>query len=113
MPARWRKLRGAADVRIITAWLGRWRRLRRQRLITLPLLLRYGVRYFAGLGWRRALISSLLGGAPFALLQTGGYGFVPLAHGAVITPSTVTAPPCSCTNGLAATTWSAPLSAQR
>ena len=31
-----------------------------------------------------------LGGAPFALLQTGGYGFAPLAHGAVIAPSTVT-----------------------
>lgn len=59
-------------------------------LVTLPLLLRYGVRDFAGLGWRRALILSLLGGAPFALLQTGGYGFAPLAHGAVIAPSTVT-----------------------
>jgi drug/metabolite transporter (DMT)-like permease len=59
-------------------------------LIMLPLLLRYGVRDFAGLGWRRAVILSLLGGAPFALLQTGGYGFAPLAHGAVIAPSTVT-----------------------
>ena len=37
-----------------------------------------------------ALILTLLGGAPFALLQTGGYGFAPLAHGAVIAPSTVT-----------------------
>lgn len=59
-------------------------------LIMLPLLLRYGVRDLAGLGWRRALILSLLGGAPFALLQTGGYGLAPLAHGAVIAPSTVT-----------------------
>ncbi|GEP60388.1 DMT family transporter [Reyranella soli] len=59
-------------------------------LIMLPLLLRYGVRDFAGLGWRRALVLTLLGGAPFALLQTGGYGFAPLAHGAVIAPSTVT-----------------------
>ena len=32
----------------------------------------------------------MLGGALFALLQTGGYGFAPLAHGAVIAPSTVT-----------------------
>ena len=59
-------------------------------LIMLPLLVRFGVRDFAGLGWRHALVLSLLGGAPFALLQTGGYGFAPLAHGAVIAPSTVT-----------------------
>lgn len=59
-------------------------------LIMLPLLVRFGVRDLAGLGWRRALILSLLGGAPFAMLQTGGYGFAPLAHGAVIAPSTVT-----------------------
>lgn len=58
--------------------------------IMLPLLLRYGVRDFAGIGWRRSLILTVLGGAPFALLQTGGYGFAPLAHGAVIAPSTVT-----------------------
>lgn len=58
--------------------------------IMLPLLVRYGVRDFAGIGFRRALILTLLGGAPFALLQTGGYGFAPLAHGAVIAPATVT-----------------------
>lgn len=59
-------------------------------LIMLPLLLRFGVRDLAGIGVRRALILTALGGAPFALLQTGGYGFAPLAHGAVIAPSTVT-----------------------
>jgi drug/metabolite transporter (DMT)-like permease len=59
-------------------------------LIMLPLLVRLGVRDFAGIGWRRAVMLTLLGGAPFALLQTGGYGFAPLAHGAVIAPSTVT-----------------------
>lgn len=58
--------------------------------IMLPLLVRYGVRDFAGIGFRRSLILTLLGGAPFALLQTGGYGFAPLAHGAVIAPATVT-----------------------
>lgn len=58
--------------------------------IMLPLLARYGVRDFAGIGLRRSLILTLLGGAPFALLQTGGYGFAPLAHGAVIAPATVT-----------------------
>ncbi len=59
-------------------------------LIMLPVLIHYGVRDFAGLGWRRALVLTLLGGAFFALLQTGGYGFAPLAHGAVIAPATVT-----------------------
>jgi drug/metabolite transporter (DMT)-like permease len=58
--------------------------------VMLPLLLRYGVHDLAGIGLRRALILTVLGGAPFALLQTGGYGFAPLAHGAVIAPSTVT-----------------------
>ncbi|HTR84740.1 MAG TPA: DMT family transporter [Reyranella sp.] len=59
-------------------------------LIMLPLLLRFGLFGFAGIGWRRSLVLTILGGAPFALLQTGGYGFAPLAHGAVIAPATVT-----------------------
>jgi drug/metabolite transporter (DMT)-like permease len=59
-------------------------------LIMLPLLLRFGLFGFAGIGWRRSLVLTVLGGAPFALLQTGGYGFAPLAHGAVIAPATVT-----------------------
>jgi len=59
-------------------------------LIMLPLLLRFGLSDFAGIGWRRSLVLTVLGGAPFALLQTGGYGFAPLAHGAVIAPATVT-----------------------
>lgn len=59
-------------------------------LIMLPLLLRLGLRDLAGIGLRRALVLTALGGAPFALLQTGGYGLAPLAHGAVIAPSTVT-----------------------
>lgn len=59
-------------------------------LLMLPLLLRYGIRSLAGLGPRRALVLTVLGGAPFALLQTSGYAFAPLAHGAIIAPSTVT-----------------------
>lgn len=59
-------------------------------LIMLPVLLRFGVRDLAGIGWTRGLVLTALGGAFFALLQTGGYGFAPLAHGAVIAPSTVT-----------------------
>ena len=58
--------------------------------IMLPLLLRWGLPTLAGIGLRRAVVLTMLGGAPFALLQTGGYGFAPLAHGAVIAPSTVT-----------------------
>lgn len=58
--------------------------------IMLPVLIRFGVIGFAGIGWKRSLVLTALGGAPFAMLQTGGYGFAPLAHGAVIAPSTVT-----------------------
>lgn len=58
--------------------------------IVLPLLLRWGLSTLAGIGFRRAIVLTILGGAPFALLQTGGYVFAPLAHGAVIAPSTVT-----------------------
>ena len=58
--------------------------------IMLPLLIRWGLPTLAGIGLKRAIILTALGGAPFALLQTGGYGFAPLAHGAVIAPSTVT-----------------------
>jgi drug/metabolite transporter (DMT)-like permease len=59
-------------------------------LIMLPVLVRFGVRDLAGIGWPRGLVLTALGGVFFALLQTGGYGFAPLAHGAVIAPSTVT-----------------------
>jgi drug/metabolite transporter (DMT)-like permease len=58
--------------------------------IMLPLLVRWGLPTLAGIGFKRACLLTVLGGAPFALLQTGGYGFAPLAHGAVIAPSTVT-----------------------
>ena len=58
--------------------------------IMLPLLLRFGVRDLAGIGIGRALILTALGGTFFALLQTSGYGYAPLAHGVVIAPATVT-----------------------
>ncbi|MBS0541599.1 MAG: DMT family transporter [Proteobacteria bacterium] len=58
--------------------------------LMLPLLIRFGLRDLAGIGWRRSLVLTALGGAPFAMLQTGGYAFAPLAHGAVIAPATVT-----------------------
>lgn len=58
--------------------------------IMLPWLLRNNPRGLAGIGWRRAIILTVLAGPPFILLGTGGYVFAPLAHGAVIQPSTIT-----------------------
>lgn len=59
-------------------------------LLLLPVLLYWGLRDLAGIGWARGIALLLTGGPPFALLQTGGYAFAPLAHGAIIAPSTVT-----------------------
>jgi drug/metabolite transporter (DMT)-like permease len=59
-------------------------------LAMLPPLLYWGLPTLAGIGWPRGLALLLTGGVPFAILQTGGYVFAPLAHGAVIAPSTVT-----------------------
>lgn len=58
--------------------------------VIFPWLLRNGPRSLAGVGWGRAIILTLLAGPPFILLGTGGYLFAPLAHGAVIQPSTIT-----------------------
>jgi drug/metabolite transporter (DMT)-like permease len=59
-------------------------------LVMLPFLIKWGLPTLAGIGWRRGLLLLLTGGPLFAFLQTGGYAFAPLAHGAVIAPSTVT-----------------------
>jgi drug/metabolite transporter (DMT)-like permease len=59
-------------------------------LVMLPFLIRWGLPTLAGIGWRRGLLLLLTGGPLFAFLQTGGYALAPLAHGAVIAPSTVT-----------------------
>lgn len=59
-------------------------------LVMLPFLLRWGLPSLAGIGWRRGMILLGTGGPLFAFLQTGGYAFAPLAHGATIAPSTVT-----------------------
>jgi drug/metabolite transporter (DMT)-like permease len=59
-------------------------------LVMLPLLARFGLFDLAGIGLKRSLVLTVLGGIPFAMLQTGGYAFAPLAHGAVIAPATVT-----------------------
>lgn len=58
-------------------------------LVLLPVLIHAGLPTLAGIGWRRGLALTLTGGPLFAVLQNGGYAFAPLAHGAVIAPSTV------------------------
>ena len=59
-------------------------------IVLMPLLLRWGLPTLAGIGLRRGLILTMLGGPAFALMQMGGYAFAPLAHGAVIHPASVT-----------------------
>ncbi len=56
----------------------------------LPFVVVWGVRTLGGIGWPRGLALLATGGPLFAILQTGGYAFAPLAHGAVIAPSSVT-----------------------
>jgi len=58
--------------------------------VMLPFVLYWGIGDLAGIGWKRGLVLLVTGGPLFALLQTEGYAFAPLAHGAVIAPSTVT-----------------------
>lgn len=59
-------------------------------LALLPLLWRWGLPSLAGVGWPKALVLLVLGGPAFAFLQVSGFAFAPLAHGAIIIPSTVT-----------------------
>ena len=44
-------------------------------------------RDFAGTGWLKAILLTVCGGPPLALLSYAGFLFVPLAHGGVIQPS--------------------------
>lgn len=53
-------------------------------IIMLPLLMRYGVRGFAGIGLRRGVILTILAGPPFALIWIWGVSLAPVAHGAAI-----------------------------
>jgi len=56
-------------------------------LVLLPLVAREGFADFRKLGWRRALILTLVGGLPQAVLSYAGYLLVPLGHGGVIQPA--------------------------
>ena len=64
----------------------------------LPLILREGLGNLGGVGWRKGLALTLLGGPPLALFSYAGFWFAPLAHGGVIQPS------CSALGGLALAT---------
>ena len=53
-------------------------------LLMLPVLVRYGVRDAAGIGWRRAMVIGATVGAPYTLVLFAGLTYAPAAHGAVI-----------------------------
>jgi drug/metabolite transporter (DMT)-like permease len=59
-------------------------------LLLLPLLLRWGLRDAAGIGWGRGLVLSFLSGLPLTLFMMQGLALAPAAHGATIAPGTVT-----------------------
>jgi drug/metabolite transporter (DMT)-like permease len=56
-------------------------------IFLLPLLGRGGLRDFGGAGWGRALLLTLAGGPPLAIISYSGFLLVPLGHGGVIQPS--------------------------
>jgi drug/metabolite transporter (DMT)-like permease len=60
----------------------------------LPLVARSGLGDLGGLGWRRGIALTALGGLPLALWSYIGYVYVPLGHGSVIQPS------CAAVGGL-------------
>lgn len=57
-------------------------------LILLPWLLRKGLRDLGGIGWGRGVVLAIIVGPLFLMFGAGGFLFAPLAHGAVIQPST-------------------------
>lgn len=59
-------------------------------LLLLPLFLRQGVMSCAGVGWGRGLFLLVSSGFPMSFLMLTGLGIAPAAHGATITPGTVT-----------------------
>jgi len=63
-------------------------------LALFPVLAGDGLGNLGGLGWRRGIAISLVGGLPLALWSYFGYVYVPLGHGAIIQPS------CAAVGGL-------------
>lgn len=74
----------------LTAWDMTALRFGVSGLILLPLVLRWGLRDCAGLGWGRGLTATVLSGLPMTLLMLNGLALSPAAHGASIAPGTVT-----------------------
>ena len=58
-------------------------------LVLLPVALRVRPVLVGELGWRRALVLTLLVGAPYTLILVGGAAFAPALHNAVITPGLI------------------------
>ena len=58
-------------------------------LVLLPVALGARPMLVGELGWRRALILTLLAGAPYTLILVGGAAFAPALHNAVITPGLI------------------------
>lgn len=59
-------------------------------LVMAPWLLTHRPATLAGVGWSRGLILTALVGPLFILIGVGGYGYAPLAHGAVLQPAALT-----------------------
>lgn len=56
-------------------------------IVLMPLVLRDGISDLNGIGWRRGIILTILGGPGLALISYSGFLLVPLGHGGVIQPS--------------------------
>ncbi|SIP90410.1 MULTISPECIES: DMT family transporter [unclassified Bosea (in: a-proteobacteria)] len=59
-------------------------------LLLLPLVLRRGLANCSGVGWGRGLFLLVSSGFPMSFLMLTGLSMAPAAHGATITPGTVT-----------------------
>lgn len=59
-------------------------------LMLLPFFLRRGLLNCSGVGWGRGLFLLVSSGFPMSFLMLTGLGIAPAAHGATITPGTVT-----------------------
>lgn len=59
-------------------------------IVMLPWLLARGLGDLGGVGWGRGAAMAVFAGPLFIALGVGGYVYAPLAHGAVIQPSTIT-----------------------
>lgn len=58
--------------------------------VMLPWLLRHSAGTMAGIGWRHAVVLSVLAGPLFILAGASGFLFAPLSHGAVVQPAAIT-----------------------